>query len=79
MQLISALRGAAAEVVTLDSAWREAESLGRVKVDVPYAGAVIYTVTIHFEVGLSWVWAKASHPNIVDALISAIAEARRLR
>jgi hypothetical protein len=80
MRLIQALRaGEAAQVVTLDSAWREAEQLGRVEVDTPWSGTVVYSVTIIFESRTSRVHARGQSTNILDAVLAAIAEARRLQ
>lgn len=79
MRLIPNVDGARMQsVVSLDQAWREAESIGRVTVDCTWSGAVIYTVKIKFDSNSSTVWATGNHPTILDALLSAIAEARRI-
>lgn len=63
--------------VTLDELWREAESLGRVKVDNSFVGES-YEVSIQFERGRhgTRICAKGKHPDIIAALELAIDEAR---
>lgn len=79
MQLIAGLRrGAAAEVVTLATAWKEAEGIGRVEVDQAWTGPRLYKVSIRFDSGPSSVTAVGAHTEILDAVLGAIAEARRL-
>jgi hypothetical protein len=78
MRLISAIAVAPASVVTLDSAWREAELIGRVKAERDW-GNTTYEVAITFHSGPSFVVAKGHHPQIVDAIMAAIKEAIRLR
>lgn len=81
MRLMQVLRpGAAAQVVTLDELWREAEGLGRVNVDAGWDSDHPYKVDIKFRNSAgSLIWARGTAMNIHDALLAAITEAKRLR
>ncbi len=61
---------------TLDELWREAEMLGRIKVDKSLFGNS-YEVTIHFErQSGTGIYAKGCNTDICFAVSDAINEAR---
>ncbi len=74
-RILSIVQGAP---ITLEDIWKQAESIGRIKIEREYNNPV-YKIEIHFKNSTgSTIWATAHNADIGTGLMMAINEARRL-